>query len=132
MQKATLPHDMSSFDKIFLVDDDKIFLLTAKFSLKRVFPEADIQSFSNAEEAINRLIEEKPDLLLLDLNMPVMDGWTFLEQLEEKGSAVTFPIYIVSSSIDPSDINRANEHTHVMGFIEKPLDEQKVKALIEG
>lgn len=122
---------MSGYDKIFLVDDDKIFLLTAKFSLKRVFPDAEIESFSNAEEAILRLIQEKPDLLLLDLNMPVMDGWTFLMELEQKGAAVNFPIYIVSSSIDPSDINRANNHDHVMGFIEKPLDEKKVKALIE-
>jgi|AntRauTorckE5430_2_1112549.scaffolds.fasta_scaffold27776_2 CheY-like chemotaxis protein len=122
---------MNGYHKIFLVDDDKIFLLTAKFSLKRVFPNADIQSFNNAEEAISRLIKEKPDLLLLDLNMPVMDGWTFLEELEQRGSAVTFPIYIVSSSIDPSDISRANEHDHVMGFIEKPLDERKVKVLME-
>lgn len=120
----------SAFDKIYLVDDDKIFLLTAKFSLKRVFPAADIQSFSNAEEAIAQLLEEQPDLLLLDLNMPVMDGWTFLEELKAKGGTIGFPIYIVSSSIDPSDVNRANENPHVMGFIEKPLDEAKVRALV--
>lgn len=122
---------MKTVEKIYLVDDDKIFLLTAEFSLKRVFPNANISSFNSAEEAIAHLVEDKPDLLLLDLNMPVMDGWSFLSILEKSDGLPSFPIYIVSSSIDPAEFQRASRSAFVKGFIEKPLDEQKVKALID-
>ena len=113
------------------MDDDKIFLLTAQFSLKRVFPDADIQSFKNAEEALTLLKQEQPDLMLLDLNMPVMNGWAFLDALSELlgASAIDFPIYIVSSSIDPEDSQRAKTNPLVKGFIEKPLDVEKVKEI---
>lgn len=121
---------MKAVEKIYLVDDDKIFLLTAEFSLKRVFPNADISSFNSAEEAIAHMAKDKPDLLLLDLNMPVMDGWSFLSILENSDGLPSFPIYIVSSSIDPAEFQRASQSPFVRGFIEKPLDEQKVKALI--
>ena len=122
---------MRSFDRIYLVDDDKIFLLTAQFSLKRVFPDADIQSFKNAEEALAVLRKQQPDLMLLDLNMPVMNGWAFLDALSQSlgASAIDFPIYIVSSSIDPEDSQRAKTNPLVKGFVEKPLDVEKVKEI---
>ena len=122
---------MKSFDRIYLVDDDKIFMLTAQFSLKRVFPDAEIQSFKNPEEALAVLKEQQPDLMLLDLNMPVMSGWTFLEELSKSLgiTAVNFPIYIVSSSIDPDDSQRARTNPLVKGFIEKPLDVGKVREI---
>ena len=116
--------------KLLICDDSNM----ARKQVARSLPDGwdvEVSFAANGAEGIEAIKAGKGDVLLLDLNMPVMDGWTFLQELEEKGAAVTFPIYIVSSSIDPSDINRANDHTHVMGFIEKPLDENKVKALIE-
>lgn len=125
---------MKPFNTIYLVDDDKIFLLTAQFSLKKVFPEAKIHSFKSAQEAMDQLKQEQPDLLLLDLNMPVMDGWSFLAEFAQstgQEGAAGFPIYIVSSSIDPDDVRQANSNPLVTGFIEKPLDVHKVKEIAE-
>jgi CheY-like chemotaxis protein len=125
---------MKPFNKIYLVDDDKVFLLTAQFSLKKVFPEAEILSFKSAQEAMDQLLKEQPDLLLLDLNMPVMDGWSFLADFAQSTGQETvgFPVYIVSSSIDPDDVKQADSNPMVSGFIEKPLDVKKVKEIAEN
>ncbi|TXB60074.1 response regulator [Phaeodactylibacter luteus] len=120
---------MKTLQKVVLVDDDNIFLMTARFSIHRVYPQADVQSFNDAEEALAYVLSNSPDLLLLDLNMPVIDGWSFLEAVRNGGSTANFPIYIVSSSIDPADVQRAESHPCVKGFVEKPLNAQKVELI---
>jgi CheY-like chemotaxis protein len=120
---------MSEQKKFLVVDDDEIFLFTAKYVLKKLFPDVEIVTSRNGEEAIEQLKSETPHALFLDLNMPVMDGWEVLEQLTTFSPPVSFPIIIVTSSIDPSDKDRANAHSFKPAFIEKPLSEENVKAL---
>ena len=83
-----------------------------------------IDYFVRLEKEKANLPEEIPELILLDLNMPVMDGWEFLENFESR-----FPhfanhtkIYILSSSINPMDKERAEREKLIVGFVEKPLD----------
>lgn len=117
---------MTIVTKIYLVDDDLIFLQIAKRILKSIFPEADVVALTNAHEGLKYLENDEPSLLFLDINMPVMDGWEFLSELAAKRSETSFPIIITSSSIDPDDRKKAQDHPFVNGFIEKPLTEEKI------
>jgi len=112
--------------KILLVDDDPIFLTLAELAIKREENEVAIFKTSNGEEAINFLESQKVDFIYLDLNMPVMDGWEFLEAMTKKNQNGV-KIFILTSSIDPSDRRKAEENPLVTSMLEKPLDKQKIK-----
>lgn len=116
-------------EKCFLiVDDDEIFLFTAGYAINRTFPGIKIITSRHGEDALDRLTEINPEVLFVDINMPVMDGWELLDKLAEKHTPAPYPIIIVSSSIDPADKRRADEHPLKPGFIEKPLTGEKLMA----
>lgn len=118
---------MKMLNLTYIVDDDEIYL----FALKRMMQLrkfcSEILTFSNGKEALNSLEERIvsnqsiPDVILLDLNMPVMDGKTFLKELTKIESHNKIFIYIISSSIDPADINRVNEFSNVKKYKVKPI-----------
>jgi CheY-like chemotaxis protein len=123
---------------VALVDDDYIFQLTASRLLKAADANANILQFSNGEEALRYLNEHAhegnklPDLLLLDINMPHVDGWMFLNDyvhLKDKLSK-KIKIYMVSSSIDPVDMNRAKRNPLVEDYLVKPISREHFKRLI--
>ena len=120
---------MSKKKKFLVVDDDEIFLFTANYVLKKLFPDVEILTSRNGEEAMEQLKKEVPQALFLDLNMPIMDGWEVLEMLSANNEQSPFPIIIVTSSIDPSDKERASAHPFRPDFVEKPLSEDNVKSL---
>ena len=98
----------------------------AELAIKREQREVEIFKAGNGEEAINFLSAEKVDLIYLDLNMPVMNGWEFLEAMaarERNG----VKIFVLTSSIDPSDRRKAEENPLVSSMLEKPLDKEKIK-----
>ena len=72
-----------------------------------------------------------PDLILLDLNMPIWDGWFFLTEIEKTVFVKKIDIMIVSSSINTEDITRISENKLVKGFISKPLSIDVMKELFE-
>lgn len=121
-------------NQVFIVDDDPITVTICSMALKNsAFCSATI-SAENGKEGIDyfsKLLKEKqlkpelvaPDLILLDLNMPVLDGWGFLEEYIRK-YADRLPetrLAILSSSINPQDYARANKYDIVFDFINKPL-----------
>ncbi|MFP2994672.1 response regulator [Spongiivirga sp. MCCC 1A20706] len=118
---------MSKPEKILLVDDDDIYLFIAGKTIRKVLPDIDIATCKNGKEAIQRLQKDKPNILFLDLNMPVMNGWSFLDELKKKEQELGFPIIIVTSSIDYDDKERAKSFDFVKGYIEKPLNESKMQ-----
>ncbi|EAZ79898.1 response regulator [Algoriphagus machipongonensis] len=120
---------MIHFDAIFLVDDDPINNLINKRLLSKVEITERIQEFLEGQFAIERLNEEPLDktlLIFLDINMPVMNGWEFLEAYMEQHPNRKDKIVILSSSIDFQDRQKAKGYPVVSGFLEKPLTLDKI------
>ncbi|WOK04859.1 response regulator [Imperialibacter roseus] len=117
--------------RIFLIDDDEIFLMISTVNLKTVCSDVEILTATNGQEGLLQLNSAQPNVILLDVNMPVMGGWEFLEKLSDVGIGVNldFPIYITTSSVDPEDKRRAQLHPLVKGFIEKPLTAEKIREM---
>ncbi len=117
---------------ICVVDDDEIYRFVIKSQLESRKMARKILMFSDGELAIDFFkntvanVDELPDLVLLDLNMPIMDGWEFLDEfimLKPKlPKKVT--IYVVTSSINQTDIDRAKRISEVTDYIVKPISEE--------
>lgn len=121
---------------ICVVDDDDIYQFLIKNQLQSRNLAKKILIFSDGELALDffknslQNQDELPDIVLLDLNMPIMDGWEFLEQylLLRPKLNKKIHIYIVTSSINQTDVNRAKSISEVSDYIVKPITES---ALIE-
>jgi CheY-like chemotaxis protein len=120
---------MSQFDSIFLVDDDPINNLINKRLLKKTGICNRIEEFLGGEEALEKISDESsssPILIFLDINMPVLNGWEFLNKYLDMFPERKDKILILSSSIDFQDRQKAEEYEIVSGFIEKPLTLDKI------
>jgi two-component system, chemotaxis family, chemotaxis protein CheY len=125
---------------IALVDDDKIFQLTAFKTIKATAITDNILQFENGEEALQYLKKNitdastLPDYIFLDINMPYTDGWMFLEDYERLKQNLPKPIsiYMVSSSIDPRDISRAKSNINVTDYVTKPVTREKFIELLKS
>ncbi|MBW4891228.1 response regulator [Mucilaginibacter sp. HMF5004] len=124
---------------ILLVDDDEINNFISVKLIKKTLINTEIRTCLNGKFAIDQLLElqnndlnDLPDYILLDINMPIMNGWEFLEEYERlkidpKGKS---KIYIISSSVFNNDINKAKSYPLVKDFISKPLSVDKIKDLL--
>lgn len=131
---------MKTIDSLYLIDDDDIFQFLAQRTIEETKIVSQIKIFSNGKEAIDFIdkaianLEPMPEVILLDLSMPVMDGWGFLENfllLKPKIGKKIY-IYILSSSINPSDIERAQAINDVTDYVVKPITKDKFIALIKN
>lgn len=125
---------MIQFDAIFLVDDDPINNLINKRLLGKVGISDQIIEFLEGEEALTQieiLPTEHQVLIFLDINMPVLNGWEFLEKYIQIFPNRQDKIVILSSSIDYQDRQKAREYQIVSGFLEKPLTLDKIYSQFE-
>lgn len=121
-----------------IIDDDPIFVFGSKILLNRNDFSNSILVSDNGQQGINDLQEyvkttlKLPEVIFLDLNMPVMDGWEFLDSFNSFFKESKTKIYILSSSIDSRDIERSKEYALVEGFIAKPLTDKIILELKEA
>ncbi|GGC65234.1 response regulator [Pedobacter quisquiliarum] len=126
--------------RVWLIDDDEVFVFLTKKLIAQTEQAVILETYINGQEAIDRLREISadesalPDLVLLDLNMPVMDGWEFLNAFQEVEFSAPDKIhlYIVTSSISPYEVERAKQIPAVQEFIVKPMVKQKFVELISA
>ncbi|MFI8605611.1 response regulator [Cellulophaga baltica] len=123
---------------ILLVDDDEIYLYLVKKILSKISEKIAISSFTDGEQAINfisnqtEVHEEVPEVILLDVNMPFLDGWGFLVEFEKLKPRLekSVRIYLVTSSALPSDKQRAKEFQELTGYFVKPITEDNLKNIL--
>lgn len=129
---------MKTIELLALVDDDDTFVYITKKIIEKTNCVKEIKVFNNGLEAIVYLKENKnatylvPDVIFLDLSMPIMDGWQFLDEFITLDSLNTrkIIIYVCSSSISPYDMTRAKNINVVSDFIIKPITKDKFTNLI--
>jgi len=116
-----------------IIDDDTVYVNLVKklIQLKKLCE--NILVFKNGKEAIEffKDSESLPDLILLDLNMPIMNGWEFLEEFKpiNKELGKVSSLYVVSSSIDPVDSEKAKSIECVRDYISKPISMQSFEQI---
>ena len=118
--------------KIFLIDDNDIDLLISRKLLHKYDETITVQQFKEPRQALKELVRtpyDLPDIIFLDLNMPVMSGWDFLDSLT---TLVQEPItiYLLTSSLDDRDREKAKKYPIVQGYLTKPLSLPVIDTLI--
>jgi CheY-like chemotaxis protein len=121
-------------DLIMCIDDDPITLMLSKKVINKALFSKEIITAQNGEEALEffkslkdttakEAIPNQPQLILLDLNMPVMGGWEFLDHFStpEYSDFNNINVIILSSTIDPEDINKSKNYPIVTDFLPKPI-----------
>ncbi len=125
-------------DKILCVDDDAITLMLCKMVIVKNSFSSEIATVTNGEEALNYFkmlknnsSEKTPQMIFLDLNMPVMGGWEFLDcfSTEEYSDFNSIKTIILSSTIDPDDLEKSKKYPMVIDFLSKPISKEMLEYL---
>jgi CheY-like chemotaxis protein len=118
---------------IYLIDDDKLFIFLLKKTIGLTGIATNVTDFPDGRSALEYIQanvsnpEILPDIIFLDLRMPIMDGWEFLDEyapIEQKLPKKS-RLYVFSSSISPYDIENAKNNPLVTDFIIKPILKEK-------
>lgn len=113
---------------IVLIDDDPIStFVTEKLISRNVKEPCQFYKYQSARAALKEIYSIKANYLFLDLNMPEMTGWDFLDMFNsDKNEA---QIYILSSSVDERDISKASRYSVVKDYLSKPLIKKYIKSI---
>lgn len=125
---------------ICIVDDDRVYQITTIKMLERISNSHKILVFSDGQEAYQYITENienanvLPDIILLDINMPNMNAWEFLDAYAEIKPSLpkNITIYVISSSLSESDIQRAKKIENVKEYYIKPVITEQYLQMLNG
>lgn len=119
--------------KILFVDDEADLVSTVECRLK--WSDFDVVTASNGKEGLDKAVSEKPNLILLDTNMPVMNGYEMLEQLRKNPQLKDVPVIMLTAMCEAQDIRKASSYG-IADYITKPFDftvlMEKITNILEG
>ncbi|MDG1571150.1 response regulator [Robiginitalea sp. M366] len=128
----------AAFKEVCIIDDDPIYQFGMKILMSEVDFSEQILIYQDGQEAIDGLLqklgrgEALPPVIFLDLNMPIKDGWDFLDDFVQipHNNREKVTIYVISSSINPADRERARQYEVVGNYIVKPISSENLKEII--
>jgi CheY-like chemotaxis protein len=120
-----------------IIDDDEIYLFSVKKVIELNKLSDKVLEFKNGQEAIDFFTrnhndeEALPDVIFLDINMPIMNGWEFIEEFRKIQPAMSknITLFVVSSSVDKSDVEKAKSLDPVHDYITKPMTASQLKTI---
>jgi CheY-like chemotaxis protein len=123
--------------KIWVIDDDTIYQIIVTKIIQKTNLFSVTSSFYDGKDGIEALIhaienkESLPDIILLDINMPVMDGWEFMEEMEKLKPLLNehISVYISSSSIAIEDKNKSKTYASILGYLSKPITNNDIELI---
>ena len=137
--KANRENKFVKPSRFILIDDDHVSNIVSKYGIIRDYAGDDIQVYTDAELALAAIQNQDPvnqtearTVVLLDINMPLMSGWDFLDKFSELQEDISksFIIFMLSSSLDKGDLQRAKESILLSGYLSKPLNPTRLKEAI--
>lgn len=123
--------------EIFIIDDDPIYRMIVSKMISIIDSSVIIKQCENGEIGLSKLENLKNAdhniIVLLDINMPILDGWEVLDEIEKSNfyNLHQLRIYTVSSSTDESDIQKSKKYKLLNGFFSKPLSKEAIKTIID-
>lgn len=133
---------MTSFNNFFLIDDDQTYTFihaqTSQETFKDSKRDRKVKAFHSAQSALSELEhllnanpEEIPEIIFLDINMPFMNGWDFLDEFSKFPSEKFkhCKVFILTSSFDKKNVDKSIIYIMVQDFITQPLTEEKLKGI---
>ena len=131
---------MNKIHSSCIIDDDPIFIYGTKRIMKEIHFCDSILVYNNGQDAIEGLTEltvngdALPSVIFLDLNMPIMNGWEFLELFTKIPNTTLseITVYIISSSVDPRDLEKVKNYKIVNNYILKPLTPKDLEGVVEA
>ena len=130
---------MKKIDTAYIIDDSHIYVFGLSKMIETYKLCNNLLVFEDGEKALRHIAENihdasaLPEIILLDINMPVMNGWDFLNEFVKLKESISkqITIYMVSSSIDPEDLERAKSYKEVSEYITKPISISRLKDLLK-
>ncbi len=119
--------------KILIVDDDSIVQFIHQKLIQKILPNEVVQSFLNTKEALDFILNSKNEsikyLVFLDINLLPFNAWEWIVLLRENLVANQVEIILISSSVDPEDMDKAALFSEIKGFVSKPLRVENLEDL---
>jgi CheY-like chemotaxis protein len=128
--------DVNSSARFIVIDDDPLNNTICRLTIKKALGVAEVKTFTDPVQGLEYIDQEysTPEtqasytVLFLDINMPIMNGWEFLEKYETLSNTVkgAIKVYILSSSVDDRDIEKAQANKNIVNYLAKPITKEKV------
>ncbi|NIJ55659.1 response regulator [Dyadobacter arcticus] len=129
---------MNTLERLCVVDDDPVFTFLLKKIIEKTQVTLETVFFENGQEAIDYLLEcnfqqqKLPELILLDINMPILDGWQFIDEYAKIHPSLSkgISIFMVSSSTENEDYERAMSTGFITDYVHKPIYATELQQIV--